>query len=68
MKNKINQNGWIISTTRNSPSVLVDDGGQKRDCRILVQVIAAPDGSKIQMEQHISNVDDYHDILIEKFN
>lgn len=65
MENKINQNDWIITTNRNSPSVLVDDNGQKRDCRILIQVITAPDGSKIQMEQHISNVDDYHDILVE---
>ncbi|WP_437372834.1 hypothetical protein [Maribacter litoralis] len=66
MENNINQNGWRVSTTRNSPSILVDDGGQKRDCRVIVQIITAPDGSKISVEQHISNMDDYHDILIDK--
>ena len=66
MGNNVSQNGWEISTIRNSPSILVDDSGQKRDCRILVQDIVAPDGSRIRIEQHISNVDEYHDIIIEK--
>lgn len=65
MENSINQNGWSISTTQNSPSILVDDEGEKRDCRILVQIITAPDGSRIYLEQHISNQDDYQDILLE---
>jgi len=66
MKKNLNQNGWIISTTRNSPSISVNNGSKNKDCRIITQIIIAPDGSKIQMEQHISNTDDYHDILITK--
>ena len=68
MKNSAEQNGWTISTIRNSPSILVDDAGQQRDCRILVQLITASDGSKIELEQHISNVDEYHDLLIKNYS
>lgn len=66
MENKIYQNGWVLSTTRNSPFILVDDNGQKRDCRIIAQTITEPDSSKIRVEQYISIVDDYHDIFINK--
>lgn len=66
MENNINQNGWRVSTARNFPSILLDDGGQKRDCRVIVQIITTPDGSKISVEQLLSNMYDYHDILIDK--
>lgn len=63
MKNlKHTDSGWTINTVRNSPIIEVQVNGKKIPCRILEQIITAPDGSKIKIEQHISNNSDYHDI------
>ena len=56
------KHGWTINSFRNSPSMIVKVKGKSIPCRILEQTITAPDGSQIRIEQHLSNVCDYHDI------
>lgn len=58
--------GWTIETTRNSKDIKVTDGNISYKCNVLEQVITAPDGSKILVEQHIENDGDYQDILISR--
>ena len=57
---------WTVVTNRNSPSISVTTNGVTRDCRVLSQIIVAPDGSKVLLEQHLSNEDHHHDVLITK--
>jgi hypothetical protein len=51
-----------VETTRNSKNIALTENGITHGCRVLNQIITAPDGSKMLIVQEISNTSDYHDI------
>ncbi len=60
------QEGWNIETIINDKSTNAGIGGRHYNVRSLIQIITAPDGSKIQLEQLLDNNGDFHDITIRK--
>lgn len=62
----VSEYGWKVETIINDKKISATVRGTKYNVRSLIQIITAPDGSQIQIEQLLDNVGDFNEIGLKK--